>query len=217
VTRRGATARVALIAVLATLGAAVAPAAPVAPDSVAPGQGAPALQAPTAPLAKKDQVGRTKSTKHGPPPAPGTKPSRLVNIYNLWTKEWLAVDAAAPPARATVDRFLRCHFTNKPTAMQAALIGVVVAAAAHFHSDVVEVVSGFRHPKYNLMLRKKGHQVARDSQHSHGAAIDFMLPGVPTAVLHAWAKAQKLGGVGLYPESGFVHMDTGPIRSWSGE
>jgi uncharacterized protein YcbK (DUF882 family) len=210
VTRRGAAASAALIAVLAALGTA----APAAPAGTAPAQGAPA---PPASLAKKDQAALTKSSKHGPVPAPGTKPARLVNVYNLWTKEWLAVDAAAPPARSTVDRFLRCHFTNKPTAMQAALIGVVVAAAAHFRRDVVEVVSGFRHPKYNLMLRKKGHQVARDSQHSHGTAIDFLLPGVPTAALHAWARSQKLGGVGVYPESGFVHMDTGPVRSWSGE
>jgi len=94
---------------------------------------------------------------------------------------------------------------------------MLVAAATSFHSDVVDVVSGFRHPKYNLILRKKGHQVARDSQHSHGNAVDFFVPGVPAPQLQAWAKAQRAGGVGFYPESGFVHMDTGPIRSWSGE
>jgi uncharacterized protein YcbK (DUF882 family) len=68
-----------------------------------------------------------------------------------------------------------------------------------------------------LILRKKGHQVARDSQHTLGHAIDFFLPDVPTRDLHAWAKAQKLGGVGIYLESGFVHMDTGPVRYWSGD
>jgi uncharacterized protein YcbK (DUF882 family) len=101
--------------------------------------------------------------------------------------------------------------------MEPRLLTAVVAAATHFHRDVVTVVSGFRHPKYNLMLRKKGHQVARDSQHTHGDAIDFFLPGVTTAALHAWAKAQRLGGVGLYLDSGFVHMDTGKIRYWSGD
>ena len=101
--------------------------------------------------------------------------------------------------------------------MNPKLVALTVAAAVNFHSDVVNVVSGFRHPKYNLILRKKGHQVARDSQHSHGNAIDFSLPRVPIGALHAWAKAQKLGGVGLYLDSGFVHMDVGPVRSWSGE
>jgi uncharacterized protein YcbK (DUF882 family) len=94
---------------------------------------------------------------------------------------------------------------------------VAIAAAKNFRSDIVIVVSAFRHPKYNLILRKKGHQVARDSQHTHGDAIDFYVPRVPTLALHAWAKNQRLGGVGLYLGSGFVHMDTGKVRYWSGE
>ena len=173
--------------------------------------------APVQPQSKKDLAAAAKSTRHGPSPAAGARPARLVNLYNAWTKEWLAVDAAAPPPRITVDHFLRDHFTNKGTAMEPRLLAMLLAAAARFHSDVVDVVSGFRHPKYNLILRKKGHQVARDSQHSHGNAVDFFVPGVPAQQLQAWAKAQRAGGVGFYPESGFVHMDTGPIRSWSGE
>lgn len=167
------------------------------------------------PPAKKDRAG--KSTQHAAPPLPGARPARLVNLYNQWTHEWLAVDPAAPPAQATVDHFLRDHFTNKPAAMEPRLLPTVLAAAAHFQADTLTVVSGFRHPKYNLILRKKGHQVARDSQHTHGNAIDFFIPRVATPALIAWAKARKLGGVGIYLDSGFVHMDTGPIRSWSGE
>jgi uncharacterized protein YcbK (DUF882 family) len=172
---------------------------------------------PDAPTSKKDLAARAKSTRHGRSPAPGSRPARLINLHNQWTNEWLAVDPAAPPPRATIEHFLRDHFTNKSAAMQPRLLAIVLGAAASFHSDVVNVVSGFRHPKYNLLLRKKGHQVARDSQHSHGNAIDFFVPSVPTLALHSWAKAQSAGGVGLYAESGFVHMDTGPIRAWSGE
>lgn len=167
--------------------------------------------------AKKDLAAQAKSTQHGAVPAAGTRPARLVNLYNQWTHEWLAIDPAAPPDPATIDHFLRDHFTNKPSQMERRLVPTVLAAAAHFKADALTVVSGFRHPKYNLLLRKKGHQVARDSQHTHGNAIDFFIPRVATAALVAWAKAQKLGGVGIYLDSGFVHMDTGPIRSWSGE
>jgi uncharacterized protein YcbK (DUF882 family) len=174
------------------------------------------LVASVATAAPKKDLERThKSTHHPAPPVPGTKPAVLVNLYNEHTHEWLAVDPTQPPPN--VDHFLRDHFTNKQTAMDPHLVPIVLAAAASFHVDTVYVVSGFRHPKFNLMLRKKGHQVARDSQHTHGNAIDFYLPNVTTLQLHAWAKAQRLGGVGLYLQSGFVHMDVGPIRYWSGD
>ena len=148
-------------------------------------------------------------------PVAGAKPAALVNIFNEHTHEWLAVDPTALPADN--DHFLRDHYTNKSIKMDPQLVPIVVKAAHDFHSDVVDVISAFRHPKFNLILRKKGHQVARDSQHTHGNAIDFAIPNVTTQQLHAWAKAQKLGGVGLYLQSGFVHMDTGPIRFWSGD
>ncbi len=176
------------------------------------------LVASTAAAAPKKELARAaKTTTHPPPPAPGTKPSPLVNLYNEHTHEWLAIDPKQPPDRAELDAFLRDHYTNKSTHMDARLIGLLLGAAATFHSDIVDVVSGFRHPKYNLILRKKGHQVARDSQHTHGEAVDFYIPNVTVPQLHAWAKAQHVGGVGLYMESGFVHMDTGPIRFWSGD
>ncbi len=166
---------------------------------------------------KKDAELAAKSICKAPIPAPGTRPAPLINLYNEHTHEWLAVDPDQPAPAGELDLFLRDHYTNKSTTMEPRLLGVLVSAAKNFKSDIVDVVSGFRHPKYNLMLRKKGHQVARDSQHTHGNAVDFFIPKVTTQQLHAWAKAQKLGGVGLYLESGFVHMDTGPIRFWSGD
>ena len=166
---------------------------------------------------KKDRERLGKSTKHGAPPVPGAKPAKLINLYNLWTHDWLAVDPTSPPSLVEINLFLRDHFTNEATKMEPKLIDTVVVAAQEFKSDVANVVSGFRHPKYNLMLRKKGRQVARDSQHTHGNAIDFSIPGITTEKLHEWAIAQKLGGVGIYLTSKFVHMDTGPIRFWEGD
>ncbi len=167
---------------------------------------------------KKDRERAAKSAKHEAVSVKvGVKPTKLVNLYNQWTKDWLAVDPEQLPTASQVDRFLRDHFTNEMTQMDKKLIEVVLCAAKQFKADAVTVVSGFRHPKFNLMLRKKGHQVARDSQHTHGNAVDFMIAKVPVQKLHEWAKAQKLGGVGIYLSSGFVHMDTGPIRFWSGE
>jgi len=166
---------------------------------------------------KKDRERAQKSKKHDALPTVGTKPAKLVNLFNQQTRDWLAVDPAQLPTTGQVDQLLRDHFTNSVTQMDKKLIEILMAAAKQFKADAVLVVSGFRHPKYNLMLRKKGHQVARDSQHTHGNAVDFTIANVPVAKLHEWAKTQKLGGVGLYLSSRFIHMDTGAIRFWSGE
>jgi hypothetical protein len=147
----------------------------------------------------------------------GRKPADIVNIYNTWTHEViaLAADGSESPPPEVVNRFLRCHFTNDKATMDAALFGVLLRAARHFKSPRVEIVSGFRAPKYNLILRKKGRRVARKSEHTFGNAVDFRLPGVTTERLRTWARRQKLGGVGYYRGDGFVHMDTGSIRYWA--
>jgi uncharacterized protein YcbK (DUF882 family) len=205
----------------AAASAAPAPAAP-APGAIPTASGAPpaepaASAAPAPAASKKDRARSAKSRQHRASPIAGARPTRLINLHAFWNKEWMAVDPAAPPPPAVIDRFLRDRYTQRSTAMDPRLLPTVLAAAVYFHADVVEIVSGFRHPKYNVLLRKKGHQVARDSQHTFGHAIDFSLPGVPSRRLHTWALAHRLGGVGLYPESGFIHMDTGPARNWSGD
>lgn len=149
----------------------------------------------------------------GQPPAP------ILNVKNGWTDETLVLDATAGatvPAD-TFNSFLRCHHTNQHAQMDTRLIAVLVDAAVHFKATRIEIISGFRAPKYNLMLRKKGHEVARESQHPKGTAVDFRIPGVTTNELHSFVKSLKLGGVGIYPESEFVHADTGPIRFWAGQ
>ncbi len=150
----------------------------------------------------------------------GKKPPPIVNIYNTWTHEYVVIDTALAKAKTpplpqeTVDRFLRCHFTNHAIKMDERLFGVLLKAADHFKVERVDIVSGFRAPKYNLMLRKKGRRVARNSQHTFGNAVDFRLPGVTTEQLRDWARRLRLGGVGYYQGDKFVHVDTGPIRYW---
>jgi uncharacterized protein YcbK (DUF882 family) len=147
----------------------------------------------------------------------GQKPTALVNVYNTWTHEFVAIEAGASPTMpaALVDRFFRCHFTNHKAQMDARLFGVLAKAAKQFKATRVDIVSGFRAPKYNLMLRKKGRRVARNSEHTHGNAVDFRLPGVSTERLRTWARRQRLGGVGYYRDDAFIHVDTGPVRYWA--
>ena len=150
----------------------------------------------------------------------GKKPAVVVNIYNTWTHETVAIDAALAKAKTpplppeAMNRFLRCHFTNHAVKMDERLFGVLLKAAEHFKVARVDIISGFRAPKYNLMLRKKGRRVARNSQHTFGNAVDFRLPGITTERLRDWARRLRLGGVGYYQGDGFIHVDTGPVRYW---
>ncbi len=77
-----------------------------------------------------------------------------------------------------------------------------------------EVISGYRSPGTNAKLRAAGHAVAERSQHMEGHAIDVRLEGCPLARFRDLALAAKRGGVGFYPRSNFVHIDTGRVRSW---
>ena len=77
-----------------------------------------------------------------------------------------------------------------------------------------EVISAYRSPETNEMLRSKSSGVARKSQHLLGNAIDVRLKGLDLELLRNSAKNLKLGGVGYYPGPNFVHVDTGRVRYW---
>ena len=77
-----------------------------------------------------------------------------------------------------------------------------------------QVISGYRSPATNERLHAAGHAVAEHSQHMLGRAIDVRLEECPLARLHELALAAKRGGVGYYPRSNFVHIDTGRVRHW---
>ena len=112
--------------------------------------------------------------------------------------------------------FLRCWFTDERAEIPEELIAVVVDAARHFDARQVRIISAFRHRKYNKLLRKKGREVALNSHHTRGQAIDFKLPGVGTRRLYRYLRSTHKGGVGFYPHSGFVHVDLGRRRTWRG-
>lgn len=81
-------------------------------------------------------------------------------------------------------------------------------------NGAMQVLSGYRSPKTNNMLRNASSGVARNSLHLSGQAIDFRMAGVSTRGLRDIARGIQAGGVGYYPRSDFVHIDTGRVRSW---
>lgn len=79
-----------------------------------------------------------------------------------------------------------------------------------------QVISGYRSPATNAMLHKKSSAVATKSLHMKGQAIDLLVPGRPLDRVHAAALKLRVGGVGYYPKSNFVHIDVGRVRQWTG-
>lgn len=78
------------------------------------------------------------------------------------------------------------------------------------------VLSGYRSAKTNASLRRSHRGVASNSYHIRGQAVDFQISGVPLAKVKNAAESLNNGGVGYYPRSNFVHVDTGPVRTWRG-
>jgi hypothetical protein len=181
----------------------------------------PAVAASAPPASKKANYLEAKALvrgkRDGRPTRVGRRGHRPVFARNLRTNEVALLEG---PGRLRNDgarhEFFRCWFTLKAGPIPAELVQVLVDAAAHFDTREVRIVSGFRHPKYNLLLRKKGREVARKSQHTQAKAIDFFLPEVKVRKLYDHLLETHPGGVGFYPVSEFVHVDFGRKRTWNG-
>ncbi|MBN9310710.1 MAG: DUF882 domain-containing protein [Devosia sp.] len=113
--------------------------------------------------------------------------------------------------------FLADWRTKEPTKMDPALFDLLWEVYQEVGaSQPYNIVSSYRSPKTNAMLRAKSSGVAENSQHMRGKAMDVFIPGVNLSKLRATAMKHQVGGVGFYPTSGspFVHMDTGNVRAW---
>lgn len=156
-----------------------------------------------------------------PPLGDGTLLTTLVQTHS---PERVPLDAASP----SDDRFaalLMDRTTNEIHAMDPRLLAMLRTLATRHVLARIELVSGYRSPKLNERLRKKGHHVASHSQHSLGHAVDFRLVevdaerGIDPRLVEAELRDLGWdGGIGSYrtKDDWFVHMDTGPRRRWDG-
>ena len=118
---------------------------------------------------------------------------------------------------AQLNTFLRDWRRNEPAKMDPALFDLIWEVYQEVGaSEPIHVVSAYRAPETNEMLRSKSSGVAKNSRHTQGMAMDFYIPGVPLKKLRQAAMKKQVGGVGYYPTSGspFVHLDTGNVRAW---
>jgi len=145
---------------------------------------------------------------------------RRLTLYNTHTDEELSF-VCCP--QQNYDRkllyrfnyFLRDHHTEQAHFMDPALLDLLYAVSVLTRSrGEYKIISGYRSPETNQMLRKMSHGVAEHSLHMQGKAIDLRADDVSTRTLRTAALALEHGGVGYYRASDFVHMDTGAVRSW---
>lgn len=147
---------------------------------------------------------------------------RQISFHSLHTGEslkavyWAGGEYIAETLR-DIDRLLRDHRTGDVTTMDPKLVDALHALHRRLGSrEPYHLISGYRSPKTNAMLRGKSNGVAKKSYHMKGQAVDVALPDREIGQLHRAALDLKAGGVGLYTKSGFVHLDTGRVRSWGG-
>jgi uncharacterized protein YcbK (DUF882 family) len=119
------------------------------------------------------------------------------------------------PALKEINWFMRDWRENKAINMDRRTIDVIAAAHARLDtSDPVYMLSGYRSPRTNAMLRSKSRRVAKDSYHMKGMATDMRVKSRSVSQVAKAAMASRGGGVGKYYRSNFVHVDSGPIRTW---
>ncbi len=145
---------------------------------------------------------------------------RTLAFYNTHTDERLRISyyqdgAYLPKALNQIDNILRDHRTEQIKSIDTALLDQLYAIRCHMRPrDPFHVISAYRSPQTNELLRRTTSGVARQSFHTKGKAIDIRLPHIHTKKLRDFCISLQSGGVGYYPRSNFLHIDTGPIRVW---
>jgi uncharacterized protein YcbK (DUF882 family) len=143
-----------------------------------------------------------------------------LSFYHIHTGEKLTVTyreqgEVVPDALAEINHYLRDFRTEQIHVIDIALLDKLQALYTAFdRRGNFEVISGYRSPRTNEVLRHATTGVAERSLHIEGRAIDVRLTSAKTTALRDAALAMKSGGVGYYAESNFVHLDTGNVRSW---
>jgi len=152
---------------------------------------------------------------------PDASEGRSLEFLHTHTRERIGLvyavgDQFVPYSLGRLNRFLRDHYTGEIGRMDPLLFEQLHRVRGLLGAHMpYEVISGYRCPETNGRLRGKGGGgVARKSLHMEGRAIDVRLPGVPLAELRDAARSLQAGGVGFYPDSQFVHIDTGRVRQW---
>ena len=172
------------------------------------------LAASLAPLVMAQEAAQVEEAK---------LPEFFLELHNTHTNETASTlirrgAELDPTALALFRNVLRDHRNGESHDMDVRLYDQLHSLALAAHCDArFEIISGYRSPESNdAMSSRPGSGVAKKSLHMQGRALDVRLKGCPCSDLRDLALAAKQGGVGYYQRSDFVHIDTGPFRTWVG-
>ena len=147
-------------------------------------------------------------------------PSKMIALQNPHTGDHLKLTyfergLYIEDALEEIDYIFRDHHTGDIHPVDPALLDQLYELKLSLNvSRPFNIVSGYRSPETNANLRRHSDGVAKNSLHMQGRAIDIRLDGYDTRTIRDAALAMQRGGVGYYPDSNFVHIDTGNVRSW---
>jgi uncharacterized protein YcbK (DUF882 family) len=153
-------------------------------------------------------------------PSPAAEAGCALSFYNTHTREHLTVvyrlaDAYLPTALAQIDHILRDHASGEEHAIDPHLLDFLYDLLQKVgYRGEVHIISGYRSSETNTAMHERDAGVALGSLHTKGQALDIRLPGIDTLRLYEIARAMRRGGTGCYRRSDFIHIDTGPVRSW---
>jgi len=149
--------------------------------------------------------------------------TRSLHLHNIHTGESLKTvyweeGVYITESLKDINYILRDHRTDDMINIAPHLLDVIAALHKKVHSRrPFEVISGYRSPRSNALLYESSGGVNPNSLHMYGKAIDIRLGDCHLRHLRNAAIAMRQGGVGYYPESDFVHVDTGAIKYWKYE
>jgi uncharacterized protein YcbK (DUF882 family) len=148
-------------------------------------------------------------------------PEGKLTLFNIHTNEKLSVtfrnasgeyDAEALKA---LNWILRCHYSGEAIDIDTRVIEFVNLTDKQLGgNNEIHIISGYRSPQYNQLLISEGRHVVKNSLHKVGRAIDIRIPRVALTRVRDVALDLRLGGVGYYRQSDFVHLDSGRLRTW---
>jgi uncharacterized protein YcbK (DUF882 family) len=142
-----------------------------------------------------------------------------LSLFHTHTEECLKIihtpGCCSSSVQNKIKMFLRDFRTGDIHPIDPALLDILCKIQSVTGSQgTIEIISGYRSPQTNNILSHTTHGVAKKSLHMKGQAVDVRITDLPTLQLHNTAASLRTGGVGYYAKSDFVHLDTGPFRTW---